>query len=200
MTLPNSNTGIERYLPHDISQWNERIAALTRELRRPDITPIKAYLYARTEDGVTCACIGGIINDLAIRGGINAEWTETDWLLPSGEYSTGTAWETTVTPDDPDGSREENFSLPIPEAALYHGLNLEQNLPFYDLSEMSPEFWRFVNREHGAALGAESVVKLNDRHIGTSTNPLLLYADILDHMLGIPQANFWHPHVNQWHP
>lgn len=186
-----------QYLPASPDQWAQRLQALLKELRRTDITPIKGYLYAKTADGTTCACIGGIINDMAIRSGLTAQWEETDWLLPSGSYAAGTAWDITRTQEYAGPDQEENLSVPLPEACLHHGFNLEDNLVHITISDMNPEFWSYVNRVHHTALGAEHIISLNDRHIGTTTNPLHLFADIIEHMADRP-ADLWHPSVNAW--
>ena len=185
------------YLPATPEEWQERLQALVQELRRPDISPIKGYLYAETDEGAPCACIGGIINDMAIRAGLAADWEETDWLLPSGDYAEGRAWDTTRTEDYQGPDKDENLSVPLPEACLHHGFNLEDNLVHVTISDMDQAFLSHVNRAHHTALGAESIITLNDRHIGTPTNPLRLFADILEHLANRP-ADIWHPRINSW--
>lgn len=188
------------YLPSNPAQWRQRVTDLIQELRRPDVTPIAGALYATTARGEQCACIGGIITDMAVRGGLTAKWLEADWLLPSGEYREGNAWNISRTSEYRGPDQDEDLNVPLPEACLYHGLGTQENMHHIDMCDMEPAFWRQVNRDHDAALGYDSVVTLNDRHIGTPTNPLRLYADILEQMLQHPYTGLWHSRVRQWPP
>ena len=177
------------YLPPSQEEWNARVQALITELRRPDLTPVSGVLYAQTDTGTRCACIGGVVNDMAIRGGLTASWLETDWLRKAGDHNPGNAWETSRTQEYQGPDRNEPLNAPLPEACLHHT----------DIFDMNPTFRRYINREHRTALGYEDMVRLNDRHIGTQTNPLRLFADILEHMLGNGHTAFWHQLINDWH-
>ena len=187
------------YLPPSKEEWNTRVQALINELRRPDLTPVSGVLYAQTNTRQLCACIGGVVTDMAIRGTLTASWLEAEWLGESGEHLPGNAWETSRTHEYQGPDSDESTNAPLPEACLYHGFNLEDNLHHTDIFDMDPPFRTFINREHQAALGYENMIRLNDRHIGTDTNPLRLFADILQHMLGNPHTAFWHQQVNDWH-
>ena len=180
-------------------EWNARVQALITELRRPDLTPVSGVLYAQTDTGPPCACIGGVVTDMAVRGGLTASWLATDWPGRSEDSNPGTVWEISRTQEYEGPDRAETLNAPLPEACLHHGLSLEENLHHTDIFDMHPPFRSYINREHATALGYEDMVRLNDRHIGTETNPLRLFADILEHMLRNGHTAFWHQRVNDWH-
>ena len=187
------------YLPSSQEEWNARVQALITELRRPDLTPVSGVLYAQTDTGSQCACIGGVVTDMAVRGGLTASWIPTDWPGKSGNPNPGNAWEISRTQEYGGPDRHEPLNAPLPEACLHHGLSLEENLHHTDIFDMNPTFRRYINREHRTALGYEDMVRLNDRHVGAETNPLRLFADILEHMLGNGHTAFWHQLINDWH-
>ena len=195
---PQQTRDPEPYLPSTREQWAQRVGDLTRELRRPEITPCAGELYI-TGNGRLQACISGIINDMAIRGGVPALWTDTEH--PDLEDSL--QWEVLPPPTNganpqEDESRETTNEL-LPEAALYHGLNLEEGRHHVDAMDLDLEFRLYLNHTYGAALGYTSTPQLNDRWVQDhGANPLLAFADILDHMLQRPHTSFWHHRVYDW--
>ena len=64
---------------------------------------------------------------------------------------------------------------------------------------MDRDFLQYLNHTYGPALGHTSTPQLNDRWVRDhGANPLLAFADILEHMRQKPHTSFWHTRINGW--
>jgi hypothetical protein len=193
--LKERNPG--QYLPTSPEQWRQRIRELVQELRRPDLTPCRGVLYEQVQNNAIGACVEGVINEMAIRGGVPATWEEYD--LSEDDELTRITWEI-LPPDDPRGAETESVPTALPEALLYHGFNIEDGGLCIDVLECDNAFIReVVNGRHNTSFGAAKAATLNDRMMAEGVNTLLLTADIFEHLMERPNRNIWHHTVNPWH-
>ena len=187
----------EQYLPPGPEEWRGRIADLVRELRNPELEPGSGHLYRQEENGPMTACVEGVINEMAIRGGLPAFWFDFE------DDDNATVWDA----EQPDRDGTEPFgyrfvdaaNVAIPEALLYHGLSVAEGRHVVDILECDSSFIRSViNDRHGVALGADTLPGVNDRLLKDGANPLHVMADVFEHLLEKPAAGSWHPRVNRW--
>ena len=196
MTDPDIRT-TRRPLPESPDQWRSRVRALVAELRKPEITPCRGYLYTMDAQGKLNACIEGVINDMAIRAGIPADWTETTIQWEDDEHVT--FWEAYPDGDDKDTAGSANRALP--DALLYHGFDMPEGQFLINALDCDPGFIReTINSKHGFAFGVLPAASLNDDLIEKDVNPLLVTADLLEHLLTKPLSSIWHPRINGWAP
>ena len=183
------------YLPANKDQWESRVRELIQELRRPDLTPHRGFLYHQDAAGNLSACIEGVVNEMALRNGLAAEWTELEIEDDDGEPIT--VWE--VEPTTSNGAEPtETSNVALPEALLYHGFNMPEGRLEIDILDCDPAFIRTViNERHGTSFGADRGARLNDQLIKRGTNPLLVVADMLEHLVERPNSSMWHSQINQ---
>lgn len=62
----------EQYLPANPGQWRARVQTLITALRDPQLAPCKQFLYLLDSAGQLAACYEGVVNEMAIRGGLAA--------------------------------------------------------------------------------------------------------------------------------
>ena len=185
-----------QHLPKNKDQWQTRVQELIRELRRPDLTPCRGFLYRQDADGNLSACIEGVINEMAIRNGIPAMWAEMEIEGEDGEAIT--IWE--IEPPTKNGAEtNETSNRALKEALLYHGFNMQDGHLAIDLLDCDPTFIRTViNVQHGTAFGTDYGARLNDKLVESATNPLTVTADILEHLLERLDRSIWHGQINRW--
>ena len=185
-----------QHLPESPEQWRNRVQELIKELRRPDLTPSQDFLYRQDTAGTLSACIEGIVNEMAIRNGLPAEWLAME--IEDGEGTPITIWE--VKPPSRDGVEPiETSNAALPEALLYHGFDMADGKLSIDILDCDPVFIRTViNTRHGMSFGASSGAVLNDQLIRQGANPLLIAADILEHLLDRPNRGIWDDRINHW--
>ena len=183
------------YLPKNPEQWKGRIRELIAEMRRPDLTPCSGFLYRQDAAGNLSACIEGVINEMAIRNGLPALWVEMDI---EGDDGPITIWE--AEPPTPDGAEPtETSNTVLMEALLYHGFDMPDGHLAIDILDCDPAFIRTViNERHGTSFGTDYGARLNDKLIERGANPLLVAADIFEHLLERPNRNIWHTQINDW--
>ena len=152
----------DQYLPGDLSTWQRRIEDLIAELRRPDLQPCSGFLYRKEAGQPLQACIDGVINEMAIRGGVPGAWTE----YTDADDENVIFWDI----EQPDRGGEEPFGLlftdaptvAMPEALFYHGLDVQDGQHIIDIMQCDPTFIRSViNGRHGLAMGTATTVKTN---------------------------------------
>ena len=183
------------YLPENDDQRKSRVHDLINEMRRPDLAPCRGFLYQRDADGNLSACIEGIVNEMAIRNGLPALWVEMK--ITEDDDKLITIWE--VQPPTLDGTEPaETSNAALPEALLYHGFNMPDGRLEVDILDCDPDFIQTViNERHGTSFGADYGAILNDKLIRQGANPLLVAADMLEHLLERPNLNMWHSQINQ---
>lgn len=185
-----------QHLPESPKQWRIRVQELIQELRRPDLTPSRGFLYRQDTAGALSACIEGVVNEMAIRNGLPAEWLAME--IEDGEGTPITIWE--VEPPSPDGVEPiETSNAALPEALLYHGFDMPDGKLSIDILDCDPVFIRTViNTRHGTSFGARSGAILNDQLISQGVNQLLIAADIFEHLLDRPNQGIWDGRINHW--
>ena len=55
-----------------------------------------------------------------------------------------------------------------------------------------------INDKHRVAMGANALLKVNDRLLKDGANPLRGMADVFERLLEKPGVGSWHPRVNRW--
>ena len=181
------------WLPHTPEQWRRRTVGLIAALRRPGLAPSRGHLYQRNANGTLSACIEGVVNDLAIRAGVPAYWIEME--VDGPDERPVTVWEAMPLQDD----TSETTNRVLPEALFYHGLDMPDGAFYIDVLDCDREFIRRVlNGRHGISFEVEPAAGLNDSLIRQGANPLLVAADLLDHLMTRPLSSVWHPTVNYW--
>ena len=183
------------YLPKHPAHWRERMQALIHELRSPDLNPGLGHLYAKDEAGNLSACIEGVINEMAVRGGMPAAWAEMEIEGPDDGFLT--IWE--IYPPYRAGEEDpETVNRALPEALSYHGFNMPDGRFLLDVLDCDLGFIReAVNERHGVIFGAQQAENLNDDLVKQGANPLRLAADVLEHLMDRP-SNAWDERVNPW--
>ena len=184
-----------QHLPESPEQWRSRVQELIEELRRPDLTPNQGFLY-RQAAGALSACIEGIVNEMAIRDGLPAEWLAMeieDWEgTPITVWEVELPWRDGVEPI-------ESSNAALPEALLYHGFDMPDGKLSIDILDCDPVFIRTViNIRHGMSFGASRRAVLNDQIILQGGNPLIIAADIFEHLLDRPNRGIWDGRINHW--
>ena len=186
----------ETYLPENPTEWRRRVRDLIAELRRTDLNPSRGHLYAQNDNGDLMACIEGVINDMAIEGGVPATWVDMEIDGPDEEPLT--VWEV-MPPETGQGNAVEYSNRALPEALLYHGFDMPDGNFVIDALDGDVEFIReVINGRHGASFGVDPGAGLNDSLVKQGVNPLLLAADILEHLLDKPLHSAWHERINAW--
>ena len=89
-------------------------------------------------------------------------------------------------------------NVAIPEALLHHGLSVEEGRHLVDILECDSSFIRSViNDRHGVAMGADALRNISDRPLKDDANPFHVMADVSERLPEKPDADGWHPRVNQ---
>lgn len=190
ITLPPEITA----LPENSKQWRARVRELIQELRRKDLTPCRGALYRRNANGTMSACVEGVINDMAIRGGINAQWIEYETEDDAGNAIT--TWDAMCIASEQHRAIEP-VNRALGHALLYHGMDLPGGQLIIDILECDPDFIRrVINEKHGITLGYQSGASMNDSLVSQDANPLLVAADIIEHLLEKPSRSPWHSRIN----
>ena len=191
----------EQYLPASRAEWQERVTTLYELMGDRTLAPCNDFLYMRRGDGAMRACVEGVINKAAIDAALPVEWLECG----HADLDDVVYWD--VEQPDRGDTRPfgsifvDSVNLALPEALLYHGMNVDEGKSLLDILDCDRDFIReFVNIKHGAVLGCDRLSKVNRKLIGQGVNPLPLMADLLRHLVGKPHCGFWHPRVNEWAP
>lgn len=119
--MNHSNHQPEQYLPANLAEWRQRVRDLISELRSPRLKPGRGHLYAQTSEENLLACIEGVVNEMAVRGGVPAEWVDMEIDGPDDEPLT--MWEILPPASEADDNVESG-NRALPEALLYHGFDM----------------------------------------------------------------------------
>ena len=174
--------------------------ALIEQMRNPNLSPCKGILYGKDLHGQMNACIDGVINEMAINNGVPSHWIELEDAVE--DYPS--IWEA----EQPDRNGAEPFGIyyidpsntAIPEAVLYHGMSIVEGKHLVDVFNCDPQFVRdVINKKYETSFGTKSTAKLNDIIFDNGANPLLMMADILEHLLDKPYTTGWHDRIRAWH-
>ena len=184
----------EHYLPENLVEWRLRIRELIDELRNPNLLPGRGHLYAQAKDGRLLACIEGVVNEMASRNSVPAQWVNMEIDGPDSEPLT--IWEI-MPPCHQNYDTVESSNRALPEALLYHGFDMPEGNLVVDALDCSPAFIReVINEKYGIAFGDDSAAVLNDKLQRQDVNPLHVMADILEHVAEKPHSCIWHGRIN----
>ena len=198
-------------LPKTNQEWLDRIQKAINEMRRPDLLPCSMESYRKHPDGAWMAGIDGVLNDMAIKSGINAEWVEQPHWAPDEDDPDG--WEEGVhyraKVNDPKRPNKEHHNdsptnAILTEALLWHGIRVDEN-GHHEISIdlIDPRILVPMRAHQCESMTELPLGLLNDMLHETEmhtfeidpVNPLLFYADLLEEMMKQPDHIFWDPAI-----
>ena len=204
-----------KLLPETDDQWRERVHKAVIELRRDDLVPCRRESYRLNPSGQIMASIQGVLNEMAIRNGLDAKWTEQPHWEPEDNdpygWPEGVHFRTSLNnpvrhtyhqyqsanPRTPTGSA-------LPEALIWHGMKMTPEGQHYTSVHLLDAWVRKPLYLHGCQNLAELPIGMvNDMLYETkfhtvtseSINPLHAFADLMEALTEKPEHEFWDPAI-----
>ena len=190
-------------LPKSRTEWQERVQRTISELRRTDLSPCVMECYWRSPAGHLSASIDGVLNEVAIRGGISAQWVEQPHWEPDEDDPDG--WQDGTRYRAATGEETSPANSALREALVWHGMRVDENGEHLtDIALLDP-----LIREPMITHQCESLTRLpiglvNDllyetryHSFGPPINPLTAYANLMENLLEDPENDFWDPRVGE---
>jgi len=112
-------------LPKSRTEWQERVQRTISELRRTDLSPCVMECYWRSPAGHLSASIDGVLNEVAIRGGISAQWVEQPHWEPDEDDPDG--WQDGTRYRAATGEETSPANSALREALVWHGMRVDEN-------------------------------------------------------------------------
>ena len=204
-----------KLLPKTADQWRERVHKAVIELRRDDLVPCRRESYRLNPSGQIMASIQGVLNEMAIRNGLDAKWTEQPHWEPEDNdpdgWTEGVHFRTSLNnpirhtyhqyqhdnPRTPTGSA-------LPEALIWHGMKITPEGQHYTGVHLLDARVRKPLYLHGCQNLTELPIGMvNDMLYETkfhtvtseSINPLHTFADLMETLAEKPEHEFWDPAI-----
>lgn len=183
-------------LPENPTEWRRRVRGLIAELRRTNLNPSRGHLYAQNANGDLMACIKGVINDMAIEGGVPATWVDMEIDGPDEEPLT--VWEV-MPPETDQSDTVETTNRALPEALPVPRLRYARWKLCHRRSGLRRRLLQRSHQQPVRRIIWRQCGRWPERQLGQAgVNPLPLAADILEHLMDKPLRSAWHRRINAW--